>query len=533
MGSNSERLFFINVVYGYILKIFYSITNDVNWYLWFMLFLSLISVITICVIFAHRINSTIISTFITVLINVILGKQLYNLLQFTKLASVLMIAGFFIICSAYEVYNRKKRLALVVIGVILFVTGYMIRSESFLLLLPFLGIYAFCEIIHIYKKNSTASNSLLSEIIKFIILFIVTFIGILAVYMVDYYIQKKPEEWNDYWKYQQARAELVDNGTPVYDAFPELYESIGWTEEDINLFLSWISIDDTFSYDKIKTVSDFKASNEEIGFELNNVFFNDFYELVYENCIKTFKYWYIYLIILAFVFFLTDYMGIILVLSEVLIMLFEYSYLVYIYRVEWRVSVSMWMAFILLSGLYLVNHNNKDRLRNVLLKKKALEVSVLVLTLIFAIDRVQVLLREFTEYKKGQVVYRADNPCADFIDYTINDENCYYVDTMTFYDINRSVWDIKGDKSELGKKYVSMGGWQIPSPMWNEYFDNNTPELKDLYEKDNVYFLSSSDTVIGILDLLNEKYDVNIAVMQVGEFEGINVWKYYIDETEE
>ncbi|MCR5105382.1 MAG: YfhO family protein, partial [Eubacterium sp.] len=122
MGPNSERLFFINVIYGYFLKLLYLITNDINWYLWCMLFLSLISVITLCIVLERRINSIIYSVFITVLINVILGKQLYNLLQFTKLASVLMIAGFFVISCTYEENNRKKRLALNVIGMILFVT---------------------------------------------------------------------------------------------------------------------------------------------------------------------------------------------------------------------------------------------------------------------------------------------------------------------------------------------------------------------------------------------------------------------------
>ena len=46
-GESSQYLIYNNIIFGYILKVLYTIIPGINWYLWVYLFFNLLSVITI------------------------------------------------------------------------------------------------------------------------------------------------------------------------------------------------------------------------------------------------------------------------------------------------------------------------------------------------------------------------------------------------------------------------------------------------------------------------------------------------------
>ena len=533
MGNNSEKLFFINVLFGYILKALYSFTKNINWYLCTILALNLIAIVTICYALTYRIKNIFLSILITVMVNVTIGKQLYNLVQFTKTAAVLLVAGFVII-ACYEKNSKGHRPALF-LGIILFIIGYWIRSECLALLLPYFVVYIVFDSIHIYHNSKKSMSRVMVN--KYFIPSVFIIFGIILSFSVNY-LSQRSGNWREYWNYHEARAELCDNGAPVYDMFSDFYDSLGWDYSEVALFVSWISIDDSFSYDNIHKICDFKSQVEKNYNRLNEDYIDEYFDAIFEKGIKTFKYWYIYLTIIVLVIILVGKSGLLVVLSNLIILLGEYAYLVYIYKVEWRVCFSIWFCFIILSGLFLCQYYKTtgaiDKIGNKLLDKRVKRISVstilcTILTAILLLDRISVLSSEFVDFKGCKVIYQKDNPCADFIDYTIDDDKTYILDTKTFFDIYRSVWDIVGDQEDLNKKYVSSGGWMIPSPTREEYFDYNVPTLSDLYTKDNVYFVSSSETEYLVLSLLCDKYDANISMEIVEEYKGLKVWKYYID----
>ena len=70
----------------------------------------------------------------------------------------------------------------------------------------------------------------------------------------------------------------------------------------------------------------------------------------------------------------------------------------------------------------------------------------------------------------------------------------------------------------------------VPSPVWYDNYNGDVPQIKDLYLKDNVYFVDCNNTNGYILGLLQKRYDPRIEVELVDFFEGIGVWHFYISE---
>ena len=134
-SANSEKLFFINVIYGWFLKLFYSITHSVNWYLWIMLALNIVGMISLCTVMSERFSLGL-TVLTTVVINIAVGGQVYNDLQFTKNASFLLVVGFVVMADSIR-KTKGIHISKFIVGLIFFLLGYMIRVESFTILIPY------------------------------------------------------------------------------------------------------------------------------------------------------------------------------------------------------------------------------------------------------------------------------------------------------------------------------------------------------------------------------------------------------------
>ena len=529
MGGESEKLYFINIIYGYVLKFLYSITPSVNWYLWLMLMLNLSAVCMLAFSVANRTNNLLTSAFFTTVINVCLGEQLYNNLQFTKNASFLMIVGLFVIVEVSNISNKLHKRVFCFIGIVQFLFGFMIRRESFFLIIPF---FVLTVSLYIYMNKL--------NIKELCIPLLCMIIGVAVVSLVDYSIMKHPSEWNEYWEYQSVRADLMDKGLPEYYSNEEMYNSIGWNENEYNLFASWISIDEAYSYDNLKVIYDSKKNNRN-SIVINKELLKSLFTHIYQKGIKVFIFPHVYLFILILLIIRHKKKGIIYLITSLCVFIFYYGYFVYIGRPAWRVTCSIWMAYIIFSVLILMSDSEDDeklirtiqeylKEKNIDFKRYYIVAVLLVLSLLF-IERIIPLLNDYNEIKGGQIFFRAESVCNQFIDYTIDDNNTYYVDTLKFGDKFKSVWDIKCNdiNANLNKKYVTMGGWIVPSPTWEKYYKDNKPELKKLYLDDSTFFVTSSDDIaFYLLGFLCDNYDSNIVVELVGEHSELKVWKYYI-----
>lgn len=535
-SANSEKLFFINVIYGWFLKLFYSITHSINWYLWIMLALNIVGMISLCTVMSERFSLGL-TVLTTVVINIAVGGQVYNDLQFTKNAAFLLVVGFVVmITSAKEHRIKKSRF---VFGLILFLFGYMIRKDSLLLLIPYFALYILATIV--IKK----------EFKIYIIPTLIVLISVISLRVINIAVMDSSEEWKTFWDYHELRSDLRDKGTPDYEANKAMYDSIGWDENELNLFRFWITADDAFDYDHLRTIVDAKGKDESFTFRFDEAFMQSYYDNFYKKTVREFSYPYVYIVILLGVLLATNWAGILYVIGSIMVILIEYGYLVAIARVLWRVEFGMWLAMLVLLALFLMKNYSKESVFAKLVEKckrgiekrqeaekeeKKPDIAgifsklIWILAILLFVERGILLVGDFIEIKGGHFTEVTENPAADFIDYTRNDGKIYYIDNLTFDNKFRSVFDIRGDLSIFGEKYVGLGGWMVPSPVWYDNYNGDVPQIKDLYLKDNVYFVDCNNTNGYILGLLQKRYDPNIEVELVDFFEGIGVWHFYISE---
>lgn len=549
--ANSEKLFFINIIFGYILKIFYSITHAINWYLWVILVINLVAMTSLCVVMSQKFEISL-TVLITVIVNIAVGGQVYNGFQFMKNASFLLLVGFVVMVDSFK--NEEKFVKTkFLLGIVLFLFGYMIRTDSFILLLPYFALYilatAVCRTILLRKQSIKFS---VRKIIRlYIIPMIIVIVSMTVVRGVDYFALHESEEWKTYWEYHMLRSELRDRGAPDYETNKALYDSIGWDENELNLFRFWITADDAFDYDHLKAIVDAKADDAKFSFKIDEEYLDSYYANFYKKTVREFSYPYVYIVILLGVLLATNWAGVLYVIGSILVILIEYGYLVYIARVLWRVEFGMWLAMLTLLALFLFKNYSKESLVAKLIGrvsssiekhnesskddkkidvKSILKKLIWVLAILLFVERTILLVGDFIEIKGGHLTEVTENPAADFIDYTRNDGKIYYIDNLTFDNKFRSVFDIKGDLSIFGEKYVGLGGWMVPSPVWYDNYNGDVPQIKDLYLKDNIYFVDCNNTNGYILGLLQKRYDPCIEVELVDFFEGIGVWHYYISE---
>lgn len=150
--------------------------------------------------------------------------------NFTMVAAVSTIGGSIsFVCFFGEggkLASRKSSWVLPVVGCVLLLNGFMIRSQAFLLCLPFLLF----GLIFKLEKNKTAytlHGILRNKALPLGVAFL--FVAGLAVYDM---IAWSEEENQDWLQYNRARSAFMDYPRPAYNEISDELEKIGVSEND-------------------------------------------------------------------------------------------------------------------------------------------------------------------------------------------------------------------------------------------------------------------------------------------------------------
>ena len=95
-GSPSERLIFTNIWIGHVLKTLYNLFSNINWYAWYLIFSFFIGYLGIQYKL-QKLSINIISKIFIHIAILLLMLPALSLLQFTKVASIAVLAGFILI----------------------------------------------------------------------------------------------------------------------------------------------------------------------------------------------------------------------------------------------------------------------------------------------------------------------------------------------------------------------------------------------------------------------------------------------------
>ena len=205
-GTPEFRLVFINSIFGYLIKLLYTITTKIEWY---SVLFSLIHILSIAVILWKLINanSTILWKFVFVIFVLAIEARLITQFQFTTTAAIASLSGLILLSN-----NERKNW---IYGIILFCIGTLIRFESSILVLILFSPS--------FIKGYIDSKSI--DIIKRIG---VLFILVLGIYFINYMSYQMTSEWKLYYEFNKIRGKINDNPNSSKISFNSDVEKINY-----------------------------------------------------------------------------------------------------------------------------------------------------------------------------------------------------------------------------------------------------------------------------------------------------------------
>ena len=243
MGSDfsapTEHLVYINVVIGWALKTLYSWSKSINWYTFFQYLVHAVSMVALLYIFLRQKRPWFgLGAFLAVFVFFELRFLLY--LQFTTTAFVAAQSGLLLIVFGG---TATKKALKITAGVCLVVLGGLIREHS-MYMATLLAVPPF-----LYTLFRTRSL----RVPIFAAVAVAVSIGASA--FDDWYYTQN-EGWREYSDYNKVLSSLhVGPKIPYDETTKPVFDSIGWSENDLDLFMAWFPADpEVYSKGKLETV---------------------------------------------------------------------------------------------------------------------------------------------------------------------------------------------------------------------------------------------------------------------------------------
>lgn len=240
-GQYNEHILFINAILGWILKIWYMILPKVSWYFVGGIMLCYVSFVGITYLLLDKLGKRW-GIIISIILISFFSDDVYILPQFTKTASLLVMAGGeMMLYGLFYSKGCKKRLTIP--GAILAVTGSMIRLSC----IYYCGVFLLISLVLYIVDNRKKGIELIKKLCACLIVIGICFLLSLA----DDWIYQSNPEYQEYREYSTARAYAMDVSGPEYSEMQDEMLAIGVTGTDYDMLQYW-NFSDTEYYTKEK-----------------------------------------------------------------------------------------------------------------------------------------------------------------------------------------------------------------------------------------------------------------------------------------
>jgi hypothetical protein len=257
-GSQTGYTVYQNIVLGKIIVKLYNFVPAINWYSIVLMGSLYISFIIIDTMILDKFGKYI-GFMLQIFISLVFTTLFMLNFQWTFCAYACIISGLVSMIHGYTCEKSKRNFCYFASG-ILFILGYMIRSDVFFMAL--LYIVGFVIIMLIINKKKAVN------LVKFVIL-ISLCCGFL--YTINTMAYKNDPIWREYMNFNIPRSKLMDYGRMDYDKYEEVYKSVGWSKNDFNLFYSFIVPDESkFNTEAIQKILQARQSNL-VSFNKNDI----------------------------------------------------------------------------------------------------------------------------------------------------------------------------------------------------------------------------------------------------------------------
>ena len=142
-GEYDVHLYFVNAIYGYFLKPFYTIFPSVGWYSIFEILSIFCSLVAISFVILHRFKNRT-GKWLTLLVIACVSPDYYLHVAFTQCAAIAAAAGILL----FAVGRFERNLRYLILACPFLIASFIFRLNMFQLGLPTLGIIVIYNIIH-------------------------------------------------------------------------------------------------------------------------------------------------------------------------------------------------------------------------------------------------------------------------------------------------------------------------------------------------------------------------------------------------
>ena len=503
-GTYNIHGVYIHSVLCFIISLLYRILPMINWHTIFLLCMQFICFTIIGNILLKK-NENKFSYILYILFVSVFYTILLQLIQYTSIAALLILTSFFAMMDGIEKEEKKKRY--IILTMVLFTIGIMLRMQSLLIVAPFYAIYL-CYNYILKIKNKVEKQKILNICKQYLIL------GIITILVNDLY--------KEYTQYNEIRTMLHDLSFILYDTNKEIFEEIGWSRNDYALFYRFnFGDENVYSKENLQKIINYKNDKKEY-LRLN---------LNIKKIINIFKGQTIYInSFIVVIFMLATIIAIYTnkskrgyIISIFLATIFINVLFIILNRSIQRVVIPEYIIGTMMM-LYLTHYKEK--------KKQYNNTTKLIVYLVLVLILISTNILVAKNYNKG---YKIDEykDYKELINYTnSNKQNAYLytVDLFRGFYLAYSVYEMP-PKNSFSNLRV-MGGWDM--------FTENYYDFKERYNldgifldllKENVYLVDrdnkskEEDLFEGTILFLKENYNKEVTYEQIQKFGEINIYK--------
>lgn len=512
-GSYPGYAVYINFIPAYIMSKLTIINPNINWYGMYLISTFYVSFSIIGTIIINKMRLKVGLAAYSALIICGMLPFLENF-TFTIVCYICVLSAISLFVYAYENRIPKINIFCCILGVLLLINASFIRFNSiYTAIVLLIGYFMIKSIVD--KKRAII-----------IMLIFLMAIGMAFAFKgfskAQYY---KDQEWSDYLEFNLARSNLIDYGLPNYRDHEEFYRSVGWSENDYNIFISYsFPEDEKYSTENLNKIYEYKKSIEDNKIQLRAVFTS-----IYNNLKTDVSTSMCVILILVIGIFNVIYGK--EELLSILLICFPYAMhigFLLINRAPYRVVYPhYYIALALLIIISYEDNSNEDDCGNVKERERVKNYISTMSLIVFILIGGQILVKHYynsVDIRNDEYLRRS----VEIYETLCNDkENIYLMSLNSNGSIVKGKTIFRGYPPNFKSNVVSIGGWLSRTKNVEQFKRENgiSNLVYDLINKGNYYFVDSGNHVGMFYYYFLETYGIEVNFEQVRQMYHTNVYK--------
>ena len=505
-GSKYDvHMYFVNAMYGYLLKPFYTLFPTVGWYSFFETLAVFISFTAICYVLLKRCGRKL-GLALSVLVLVCVSPDFYFHVAFTQCAGVMTATGIFL----FAIGNEERRIKYLVAACIFLAGGVIFRDQMFLLGMPTLAailFFSFLRSKHIWKGTLIALLAVLC-----------TYQGLKEFNAVHF----KSDGYDYYAAYQGVRAYFGDGAFFDADGFSAELDERGIGSRNYRYLQAWYFYDNNvFHLDSMRNL--IKIA-ERYRYEPNYVKMPFAILKAIADSLLSGSTWCWALVCLALIFFSNCKNWWVPWFSFVLIGI-PYTYLLLVNRVVAHVESGIWI-FVVLFALFFIDK------KDILEKKQTKNFIQVIYLLCLACAVINATNIAFDKISRESSIKAEKQPdWTGFLQYAKGHQEDVFLLPFTRYkDMARHIENthkaiVPGSLNNIH----STGYWNIHLPaIDNELKKRGVTNIFRDIKKENVYIIAD-DYSISLVPFYIDHYHEKLSIDTLRYFGDMPLLKYHLE----